>query len=441
MLLLLMALLSQVHIQVTGSPPFPSVPEMLESFPDSVAPLQEQVLDWYLSHGYPFASISMYLSSQDTLVVNTVPGRHALLEAVVFPDSIRTSEEILTRRLNMSSGDVYSFTDVERWLTNLEHLQFIERAGPPLVSLGPGGNIVLVVPVQEAPAGWFSGDLDYSGSSGLSGGAETLFSNLFGTGRRLELSLNSVPWGGMNSEGLYREPWILGSDLSVEVQASQLIPDSGSVIREASGSLILELGRFEVSGGGGVWSSYPVSSGDEFYRYGSAGFAWDLTRKVLQGSQGFSGSLTTDAGNASGPDSSWLLSRADCRLSFQRFRGLLGAGVKAYAGGITSGEWLSTMLESIGGYGTLRGYVQDSWRAGTWCLGTLEISVGETETRLYGFADGGILKTSAAVEYPLSAGLGIRGSSGPLSFDAGAGVPIERGISSARFYLSARIGI
>jgi len=224
--------------------------------------------------------------------------------------------------------------------------------------------------------------------------------------------------------------------------AGQQVPDSGSVIREWSGALILELGDLDISGGGGVWKSYPAGFGEESYEYGSAGLAWDLTRGVRQGRAGFSGGIVTNAGRASSADSTYFLTRATAEGGYNWFKGALGLGMGIRSGGIVSGEWLSTMVTRLGGYGSLRGYVKDSFRAGAWGIFSPEISLGETPTRIYVFSDTGILDTGQdGIRYPSSAGLGMRGSTGGLHFDAGAAFPLNTGIGSARFYLSARVSI
>jgi len=284
--------------------------------------------------------------------------------------------------------------------------------------------------------------MDFSSSGGFTGGGEIVFTNLFGTGRRLELYGAAAEWGGLDAAGLYREPWILGSPVSAELQASQQVPDSGSVIREWSSSLVIGLGNLELSGGGGSWKSFTPDFPDESYRYGSAGLAWDLTRRVRQGSEGFSGHVTTNAGSASGADSTYLLTRAYGTMSWKWYRGALGLGFQAEAGGIISGEWLSTMVTRLGGYGSVRGYPEDSWRAGAWGILSPEVSLGETPTRIYLFSDAGFLDTGEGkMEYPVSIGIGLRGVTGGLSFDAGTGFPLDRGVGSARFYLSARVNL
>ncbi|MCK5133479.1 MAG: hypothetical protein KAR40_15170 [Candidatus Sabulitectum sp.] len=442
--LLITALLSSatITIKITGAPPFPPLPDSIEVTDEQIAYIRDETLNWYLQTGYPFAAIAMYFSAADTLTINTVPGRHAGLEEIRFPDSVRTTRTILLREMTLRPGDFYTPEPIQEWLTALRRYPFIESVGPVSVALGSGGNITLLVPIKEAPVGWFSGDLDFSSSGGFTGGGEIVFTSIFGTGRRLELAASAVEWGGVDAAGLYREPWILGSPLSVQLEIEQQVPDSGSVIREWSNSVILGLGNIDVSGGGGTWQSWPVNQPEESYRYGSAGIAVDFTGSTTQGREGFSGNLTTEAGSAAGPDSTYLLTRAETKMNYTKFKGMFGISLTAKAGGIISGDWLPSMVTRLGGYGTLRGYVKDSWRAGAWGIASPEISIGETATRVYVFSDIGVLDTADnGMQYPVSAGLGLRGTTGGLRFDAGSGFPINKGPGSARFYLSAVISL
>ncbi len=313
---LLATLLSSAAVIFTGAPPFPPAQDSVEVTQEQVVILKDNILNWYLHEGYPFAAIAMYFSATDTLVINTVPGRHALLEEIRFPDSVRTNRSILLREMNLYPGVTYSPEPVAEWINSLGRYSFIESAGPASVALGPGGNIVLLVPVNESPVGWFSGDIDLSSTGGFTGGGEVVFTSIFGTGRRLELAASAVEWGGIDAAGLYREPWILGSPLSVQLEIEQQVPDSGSVIREWSGSLILSLGDIDVSGGTGTWKSWPLNQTEESYRYGSAGIAIDFTKSTRQGREGFSGSLVTEAGSAAGPDSTYILTRAETEMNY-----------------------------------------------------------------------------------------------------------------------------
>lgn len=402
--------------------------------------LSDGLLQWYLSMGYPFGSAAMYLSAPDTLTVNLVPGRRASLEDVRFPEGLRTRPALLLRRLPLKPGDPYDPAAVSKWLEELDKLDILEETGIPELYLGPMGDLVLYLPVVEAPLGWFAGGLSYSDASGVLGGGELVLSNIFGGGRRLELAAEATGWG-VDGSFRYRQPWLLGTPLGFSVFLKQEIPDSASVNRRWEAGVFYDLGDMEISGGGGSWSGWPAGGVRQRYDYGTAGFSWNLTRRTAQGRKGFRGSFSTTAGNASGPDSTWFMATGETDASFTTFRGLFGFRVGVKAGGVLQGEWLSSGLWRLGGYGTLRGYPEDVYRAGEWGIVSPEVSAGETATRLYLFSDMGVLRDDSGVRRPVSVGGGIRGVSGRLRFDAGAGFPLERGPGQARFYLSALLQI
>jgi len=135
------------------------------------------------------------------------------------------------------------------------------------------------------------------------------------------------------------------------------------------------------------------------------------------------------------------MAACDGSASLTGYRGALGFGLGIKAGGVIRGEWLSSGLRRLGGYGTLRGYPEDVYRAGEWGIVSPEVSLGETATRLYVFSDLAVLRTATGIERPISAGGGIRGTAGRLRYDAGAGFPLDRGPKDARFYLSALVEI
>lgn len=428
----------------SGSPPFPPPGMEVEISEEALAELSRDLLAWYLSMGYPFASAGMYFSSPDTLMVNLVPGRRAALEEVRFPDGIRTKPGLLLRRLSLEPGDPYDPEAVTRWLDALDRLDFLESPGVPELYLGPMGDLVLYLPIEEASPGWFSGGMSYGEESGVLGGGELILSNLFGGGRRLELSAQATGFG-VDGSFLYREPWLFGTPAGFSIFLSQEIPDSGSVNRRWETLLFYDLGGIEVSGGGGSWSGWPAGGERQRYDYGEVGLAWDLTGRVPQGREGFSGSISMTGGTASDPSSdslsSWFMATGEGSAAFTAFSGSFGFSLGARAGAVLQGEWLSSGLWRLGGYGTLRGYPESVYRAGRWGVVSPELSLGETATRLYVFSDIGFVETPDGLSKPVSIGGGLRGGSGRLRYDAGAGFPADRGPGDARFYLSALYSI
>jgi hypothetical protein len=429
-----------IPVGFRGSPPVPQPGEFeIAALSDScIAALQDSVLGWYLYRGYPFASLACYLPTDDGLALSVVPGRHASLEEVRIAGLEDTRPEVLIRYLRADPGGPYDPVPLERWRSRLQRLDFMDWVGPYSLYMGPGGNLVVIQEVVEGPAGSLAASLGFaqSGESSLEGSGLLKFTNLLGTGRQLEIAIAKSRWGGTDVSGRYLEPWIFGVPLSAEISFAQEVPDSGWLNREAELKLIWEMSEgLEVSAGAGVWRGYEPFDVSRRYGYGIAGFEWNPGRRVRQGWQGLDSNLEGRLGNLTGPDSSEVLSTADLTIRADLFSGLLGFGGDFMAGGVIQGQILESRLERIGGQQTLRGYAEDAWRASRYAIARPEISVGETETRLYGFFDVTALDTPEGFESPCGAGGGLRGSAGPWVVDAAIGVPLTGG--PARFYLSA----
>jgi hypothetical protein len=439
---------SSAFVVVEGSPPLPrtDILEMdrIELSDSTIAGLRERILSWYLSEGYPFASAGFFLRAADTLVVRVVPGRHATLEEVRFEPEPLTQERILLRFLGMKPGDPYSQAEVEEWKSRLERQDFIDWTGKTRLALGNMGNLVLIQEIGETPMGYFAASMGYSGSrSGdrTEGGGEVAITNLLGTGRQLDLSIWSSDWGGVDASGRYREPWIFDSPVSLEIRASQELPESTVVNREAEVVAILDLESLETWVGAGIWKGFQPDSVDRTYSYGIAGAGILLGRRVPQGWQGFSASMESRLGRMSDADSGYVLASVDLEMRTDWFSGAFGLGAGLLAGGIVQGEWLDARLTSIGGIETLRGYAINSFRAGRYLVARPEVSLGETVTRAYLFSDIAVLHTQGGIRFPVGAGAGIRGRAGILELDAGVGFPLLEGLGRARFYLRALASI
>jgi hemolysin activation/secretion protein len=96
----------------------------------------------------------------------------------------------------------------------------------------------------------------------------------------------------------------------------------------------------------------------------------------------------------------------------------------------------------LGGQATIRGYPENSFRAVRYAVARPEISLGETETRIYLFTDLAVVKTDEdEIRFPAGSGAGIRGRSGMFHADAAVGFPLQEGLGSSRLYLRLRASI
>ena len=426
-------------VDIGGSPPVPVMYELeidsVLASDSSIAVLQESILQWYLEEGYPFAGAGYYFTAEDSLVVNTVPGRHALLEEVRIEGAPGTRSEVFARLLSIKPGDTYDREAVRTWINRIERLKFIEAVGITELYLGEGGNLVLLQHVQKGKSGHFTASMDWQGKN-LEGAGEVLFLNLAGTARELEISGQTTDWGGFNAYLRYREPWLFGIPLSAELEVSQEIPESLWVNREGSISMIWNLNRTEIIGGAGIWRGYPPGGEHQKYDYGLAGITWYTGYSVPQGWNGLEMQLEARSGNRSGQDSSGILTMAELKTDGYVYSGFMGFGGRILTGGVMQGDWFEGLLEQLGGQETLRGYPENAFRSVRYVVAKPEISIGETETRIYLFCDLAAIKTpDQDMRYPVGCGAGIRGISGIFHADAAAGFPVKEGLGSARLYL------
>ena len=438
-LLTLGASTAPLEVVISGSPPVPELYQLgieeVVSTDSSISLLQQTILQWYLRRGYPFASAGFYFTAEETLQVSAVPGRHALLEEVRIEGMPGTDPKVFTRLLSLEPGRLYSMEAVERWKDRLERLEFVRSAGATELYLGTGGDLVLVQSLEKGSPGHFSASMDWKGEN-LEGMGEILFLNLAGTARQLEISGMTTEWGGLNAYLRYREPWIMGVPLSIELEASQNTPESSWVNRELSIRGIFSTESTDISAGGGVWRGYPPDGSRQNYDYGLAGIEYTSMTSVPQGREGFRASLEARSGNRSSGDSSGVLTMTALKLRGDTYTGFFGFGGDVLAGGVMQGDWFSGLLRQLGGQATIRGYPEYSFRAVRYLVGRPEVSLGETETRLYVFWDAAAVETAdQGMRYPSGLGAGIRGRSGIFNADAAAGFPVGEGLGSARLYL------
>lgn len=428
-----------ITVLIEGSPPLPGL-QQLDAGPaaaadSSIGLLQERLLQWYLEEGYPFASAGFYFTAAETLVVNAVPGRRAMLEEVRVEGMPGTDPKVFTRLLSIRPGEPYSREAVSAWTERLQRLKFVSSAGPAELLLGPMGNLVLVQNLQKGSAGHFAASMDWRGEY-LEGMGEILFLNLAGTARELEISGQTTEWGGLNARIRYREPWLFGIPLSLQMEFSQDTPESSWVNREAVLSAIWSMDRVEITAGAGAWRGYPPDGSRQKYDFGLAGIGYRSGRHVPQGFQGIDLELEARSGNMSGGDSPGLLTMAGMNARMDLYSGFLGFGGRVLAGGVMQGNWFEGLLIQLGGQATLRGYPEAAFRAVRYVVLRPELSIGETATRIYLFYDIAAVETMyEGMRYPSGCGGGIRGRSGIFNADAAVGFPVLEGPGSARLYL------
>lgn len=173
-----------------------------------------EVLSQYEAWGHPFARVDV------EKVALRKDGLHITLRVDEGPEvrlgAVRitgtsTREDLLLRVLDLPLGELYDGREVERALSRLRRLPFIQDAVPDLRYNLESGQGVLLVRVREIRANRFSAALGYAGR-GISGELSLALHSPWGRGRTVE-----ARWTRREAQAdLYlmcREPWVLGLPL------------------------------------------------------------------------------------------------------------------------------------------------------------------------------------------------------------------------------------
>lgn len=214
-----------------------------------------------------------------------------------------TSPRVIHRIAGVRPGDPFDLRHVEEIGPRLRREDLFSFVGEPRIVRGPRDNELIVeVDLDERKANAITGVLGYLPKS--TGGGEVVglvdlhLGNIMGTARRAAFRVERQTKGVRELSFRYREPWILGTPLSIEGGAAQSLRDSlfsrtdldvsGSVPLGWRGEAFLTGERREIS----VDNAVPDSSGlggtiDEVSSGGSVGLTFDHRNSRLDPTQGF----------------------------------------------------------------------------------------------------------------------------------------------------------
>ena len=212
---------------------------------------REQQLDRILQdvrrEGYPFASIQILEvdGSADSLAVRASlsEGPQLMLAGVGFEGVGGTRASHLERVSGLHKGEPIRPDESLRARDRLERTGlFAEVHGPWLRPAGEG-NGVLVYRMVALPHNRAEGALGYDGASRtLSGFVHMELGNLFGTGRRFNVSWDRLDRDRSRLDLSYREPFVAGLPIAAVGSLSQSLEDSTWTRDEGAVSLQGDLG-------------------------------------------------------------------------------------------------------------------------------------------------------------------------------------------------------
>ncbi|MGQ0721239.1 MAG: BamA/OMP85 family outer membrane protein [Candidatus Eiseniibacteriota bacterium] len=157
-------------------------------------------------------------------------GPATTVESVRVFGRTATSDAVVARIAGVRPGDSWNVRRFEGMSARLRREGLFRSVGEPRLVRGSRDNLVGVeIEIEEGPANSFAGILGYNPDP--AGGGEVVglvhldLRNILGTARRASLRFERQSPEFRDLAFRYREPWLLGSPLSLELGAAQSLRD------------------------------------------------------------------------------------------------------------------------------------------------------------------------------------------------------------------------
>jgi outer membrane protein assembly factor BamA len=191
----------------------------------------QALLDRYEKVGHPLAQIRVAETRIKTssaprlqVTLRVDEGPSLWLKRIAVPDDARASPGLVARLAGLEKGAPLTNYDPARIQSALRESPLFESVGTPRLEVTAEGGAVLHVPVEGAPPGSFDLVLGYLPPSGvrddgqLVGSGHLLLENLFGGGRRMNLTLDRRPGQTSLFDLSVSDPYIFGLPFRLTAQ-------------------------------------------------------------------------------------------------------------------------------------------------------------------------------------------------------------------------------
>jgi len=195
-----------------------------------------RVLRSYSERGFPLARVypSRFRRGDDgrlDFVLRIGEGPRAEIESVRVFGNSQTRENIVARIAGVKVGDVWNVRRVEAMAGRLRREALFTSVGDPRVVRGSRDSLVgIEIEVEEGPSNSVFGVLGYNPTPGGGGQVVGLvdlrFRNILGTARRASLRFERQASDVQDLAFRFREPWVLGTPISLEAGAAQALRDT-----------------------------------------------------------------------------------------------------------------------------------------------------------------------------------------------------------------------
>jgi len=171
----------------------------------------DRISQLYKDRGYLLINIrDINFDEEGKLWIKISEGR---LEKIVIEGNDKTKEKVITREIDIKSGDLFNFETARKSLQKIYNLGYFEDVSMKLEPGAEEDSIVLVIKVIEKNTGRFGIGAGYNSEEGLMGFSNYQENNLFGGGQKVEAK---VEIGGRTTYKLsFLEPWLGGTPTSL----------------------------------------------------------------------------------------------------------------------------------------------------------------------------------------------------------------------------------
>jgi outer membrane protein assembly factor BamA len=194
-----------------------------------------RILRTYSERGHPLARVYPGRFRRDdgrlSFALRLGEGPPASVETVRVFGNRTTDERVIARIAGVRPGDPWDIRKIERMSERLRREGLFTSVGEPRIVRGSRDNLIgLEIEVEEGPSSSVFGVLGYNpgenGKGDLVGLVQLDLRNLLGTARRGSLHFEKQAGDVRDLSFRYREPWVLGTQMSVEVGAAQALRDT-----------------------------------------------------------------------------------------------------------------------------------------------------------------------------------------------------------------------
>jgi outer membrane protein assembly factor BamA len=240
-----------VRVTVNGEPDHPAMDDVKDGLggyfdPDVFSRALNRLAAGYESRGYPLVRVAVQRVSiterpSIEIDISVIKGPHARLRDVRFDGLASSRPEALKREMRLPLPMAYDTRRIDQGLSRIRKLPYIAEVGEPLWLAVNDTTYDLIVPVREGRSNRLDGVAGYvprqPGSSEkayVTAFVEMSFTNLTGTGRRLDFRWHKPTRRSQDFFFSYTEPWVMGYPVRAGISINQRIQDTLYVDRQLS---------------------------------------------------------------------------------------------------------------------------------------------------------------------------------------------------------------